>query len=50
MLCLGVLTAMIVDWALDSVGRESWRWMVGLPAIPAAALALALVLLPETPR
>ena len=28
----------------------SWRWMVGLPIIPGLALALAPLVLPESPR
>ena len=47
MLCFGMLASMMMDWALSKAG---WRWMVGLPAIPGAAMALALVLLPESPR
>ena len=47
MLCIGLLAAMLMDWALASAGR---RWMVGLPAVPGAAMALSLLLLPESPR
>ena len=47
MLCFGMLASMMMDWALS---RAGWRWMVGLPAIPGAAMALALVLIPESPR
>lgn len=38
MLCCGVLMAMLVDAALQSV-VYNWRWMVGAPVIPALFLA-----------
>eukprot|EP00798_Chlamydomonas_sp_ICE-L_P018279 gene18279-24735_t len=48
MLCGGMLAAGLVDVILQgTVG--GWRWMVGLPALPASLLALSLVLLPESP-
>jgi hypothetical protein len=35
MLTLGMLSAGVVDWALNAVaGPGAWRWMVGLPAAP----------------
>ncbi|GIL91883.1 hypothetical protein Vretifemale_19472 [Volvox reticuliferus] len=51
MLCIGMLSAPLVDWALsqaDSMG--SWRAMVGLPALPGLLLAAAPLVLPESPR
>ncbi len=50
MLCLGMLMAMCVDWVLSGTGPSSWRWMVGIPAMPGAVMALALLILPESPR
>jgi len=59
MLTIGMLTAVLVDAALgaaagdssgDAASDTTWRWMVGLPAVPGAAMAAAIVLLPESPR
>lgn len=44
----GVLIAYIVDWALSSSG--DWRLMTGLAMVPAIALALGMIRMPETPR
>ena len=48
-LCFGLLSSCVVDYALRHVSNN-WRWMVGMPALPACCLAMALVLLPESPR
>lgn len=51
MLTLGMLSAVLVDALLSATaGPSGWRWMVGLPALPGAAMAASLVLLPESPR
>lgn len=50
MLCIGMFISTVVDWALQHAGPHGWRWMVGLPAIPGAAIGLALLILPESPR
>ncbi|KAK9835166.1 hypothetical protein WJX81_002425 [Elliptochloris bilobata] len=49
LLCLGMLMAVLADWGLQHVAG-GWRWMVGLPVLPALVLSAALVLLPESPR
>ena len=51
LLCLGMLSAMLVDAALMHV-RWNWRWMVGAPLIPGIVLACEspLPLLPEPRR
>lgn len=51
MLCIGMLYAPLMDWALAAAaGPHAWRWMVGLPALPGAAMAASLWILPESPR
>ncbi|MGI4857646.1 MAG: sugar porter family MFS transporter [Janthinobacterium lividum] len=45
---LGILVSYLVGYALASSG--SWRWMLGLSAIPGMLLGLGMFLLPETPR
>jgi SP family galactose:H+ symporter-like MFS transporter len=45
---LGILAAYLADYALAL--RHAWRWMFGLGAMPAVALGLGMVWLPESPR
>ena len=45
---IGIVVASIVGYALH--GTWSWRVMVGIAAIPAAILLLAMIWLPESPR
>jgi MFS family permease len=49
MLCLGFLSASLVDALLDSLGA-SWLWMVGLPLAPAVVMAVFVWKVPESPR
>ncbi|NHD16989.1 MULTISPECIES: sugar porter family MFS transporter [unclassified Actinopolyspora] len=44
----GILLAYIVDYALAP--WEAWRWMLGLAVIPAVALFIGMLFMPETPR
>jgi sugar porter (SP) family MFS transporter len=44
----GIMCAYLVDYALAPAG--AWRWMFGLSAIPAAAITVVLLRLPDTPR
>jgi sugar porter (SP) family MFS transporter len=49
MITSGILVAYIVDFALKDVSNN-WRWMLGLGAIPGVALAVGMLLMPESPR
>ncbi|KAK3262149.1 hypothetical protein CYMTET_28978 [Cymbomonas tetramitiformis] len=49
MLCLGMLCASLMDFALKD-WPGNWRWMVGVPALPAVLLLTTRWLLPESPR
>jgi sugar porter (SP) family MFS transporter len=49
MITTGILVAYIVDFALKDVSNN-WRWMLGLGAIPGVALAVGMLLMPESPR
>ncbi len=49
MLCLGMLSASLVD-ALVNTLSASWKWMVGLPMIPAMCMGVCVWNIPESPR
>jgi sugar porter (SP) family MFS transporter len=44
----GILASYLVDYAL--AGSGSWRWMLGLAAVPALLLGAGMWFLPESPR
>ncbi len=47
---VGILGAYIVSWALAKLGDASWRWMLGVAALPAIAFFFGLLTIPESPR
>jgi SP family arabinose:H+ symporter-like MFS transporter len=47
---IGILVAFISNYALARLSHDNWRWMFGLGAIPAVALCISLVWIPESPR
>ena len=47
---VGILSAYLVSWQLARLGESSWRWMLGVAAIPAIAFLFGLLLIPESPR
>lgn len=49
MLTVGILLAYLVNFAFTNV-PEGWRWMLGVGAIPGAALAIGMLTVPHTPR
>jgi sugar porter (SP) family MFS transporter len=44
----GIMSAYLIGFGLATVG--AWRWMFALSAVPAAAVGLLLLRLPDTPR
>jgi MFS transporter, SP family, arabinose:H+ symporter len=47
---VGILAAYVVSWGLAGLGGNSWRWMLGVAAIPALAFLMGLLFIPESPR
>jgi sugar porter (SP) family MFS transporter len=47
---VGILSAYLVSWGLAGLGDMSWRWMLGVAALPALAFFIGLLLIPESPR
>lgn len=45
---IGILIAYLVGLAFD--GIEGWRWMLGLGCVPALALAVGMLRMPQSPR
>lgn len=45
---IGIVFGYVIGWRLSYM--ESWRWMLGVAAIPAAIVFLALLRVPETPQ
>ena len=46
----GILVAFASNAALGNLGENSWRWMLGVEAIPALVYSLMCFGLPESPR
>ena len=48
---LGILIAYVSNYALQGIGgEESWRWMLGVVAIPSVAFIVFVLFVPESPR
>jgi sugar porter (SP) family MFS transporter len=50
MITFGIMVAYLSDYGLSGLGAQNWRWMFGIEAIPGAALAIAMIFVPHTPR
>lgn len=47
---LGILIAFLSNYLLRNVGENSWRWMMGVEAIPAFIYTVFVLGVPESPR
>jgi SP family arabinose:H+ symporter-like MFS transporter len=47
---VGIVASYIVSWKLAFLGDVSWRWMLGVAAIPSLAFFFGLLVIPESPR
>ncbi len=46
----GILIAFMSNYLLSGLGEDSWRWMVGVEAIPAILYILFALRVPKSPR
>lgn len=46
----GILIAFISNYLLFGVSEESWRWMLGVQAIPSLFFVIMVMFVPESPR
>lgn len=47
---LGILVAYLSNWLIGSEGEDSWRWMLGVMAIPSLLYGVLMFFVPESPR
>ncbi len=47
---LGILIAFFSNYLLSNMGGDSWRWMVGVEAVPAIIYTLSVLTVPRSPR
>lgn len=47
---IGILVAFMSNYGLSHLSYGNWRWMFGLGALPALALCVSLIWIPESPR
>ena len=50
MIVIGISVSFFSNYFLLSLGDSSWRWMLGVQAIPATLFFLLLMRVPESPR
>ena len=46
----GILVAFLSNYLLGRTGEQSWRWMLGVMAIPSVIYTFACLIVPESPR
>jgi sugar porter (SP) family MFS transporter len=47
---IGILASYLVSWQFSGIGRNSWRWMLIVAAIPSLVFFIGLFAIPESPR
>src|SRR5690606_30912677 len=47
---LGILVSYLSNYALEGIGENAWRWMLGVEAIPALLFMVTIFFIPESPR
>jgi sugar porter (SP) family MFS transporter len=46
----GILIAFLSNYLLFGIGEDSWRWMLGVQAIPSLLFFVMVFMVPESPR
>jgi MFS transporter, SP family, arabinose:H+ symporter len=46
----GILVAYLSNYLLQNMGSESWRWMLGVVAVPSLIYLILMAFVPESPR
>jgi sugar porter (SP) family MFS transporter len=46
----GILIAYLSNYLLQGAGQDSWRWMLGVQALPSLVFMIAVLKVPESPR
>ena len=46
----GILVAYLSNFLLSDMGTQSWRWMLGVQALPSLIFLIAVLVIPESPR
>jgi sugar porter (SP) family MFS transporter len=46
----GILIAYLTNYFLSGIGEDSWRWMLGIMAVPSVLFAVLVRTIPESPR
>ena len=46
----GILVSYLSNYALEGIGENAWRWMLGVEAIPALLFMVTIFFIPESPR
>lgn len=46
----GILIAYLSNFLLSDMGTQSWRWMLGVQALPSLIFLIAVLIIPESPR
>ncbi|MET0298143.1 MAG: sugar porter family MFS transporter [Flavitalea sp.] len=47
---IGILMAFLMNFLLQGIGEDSWRYMLGIMIVPSALFAILLRTIPESPR
>jgi len=46
----GILVSYLINYMLNDIGENNWRWMFATGAVPSLLFLITLFLVPETPR
>lgn len=46
----GILISYLINYMLNDIGENNWRWMFATGAVPSMLFLITLFLVPETPR